>query len=149
MARKRFDEMPCSIAQTLNLVGDWWTLLIIRDAFFGARRFAEFETRLGIAKNILANRLSQLVDNGIMRKVDIGQTGTHYAYELTEKGRDLFPVLTALRQWGDKWVYGEGCAPMDVIERKSGRPLARMLPLGADGEPVALGALEIRLKEKS
>src|SRR4029450_13979353 len=89
MGRKRFDGMNCGIAQALEQFGDWWTLLIVRDAFFGARRFGDFETSLGIAKNILSDRLQRLVEHGIFSKTDVGESGARFEYRLTEKGEAL------------------------------------------------------------
>ena len=106
MARKRFDDSSCSVARALNEVGDWWSLLIVLHAMYGTRRFVDFQQELGIAKNILCDRLARLVDNEVLRKVDVGEHGSRFEYRLTEKGRDLFPVVIALRQWGDKWNRG-------------------------------------------
>src|SRR5690554_6072349 len=103
MARKRFDDSNCSVARALNQVGDWWSLLIVLHAMYGTRRFVDFQQELGIAKNILCDRLARLVENGVLKKVDVGEHGSRFEYRLTEKGRDLFPVVIALRQWGDKW----------------------------------------------
>lgn len=133
MSRKRFDEMPCSIARTLDLVGDWWTLLIVREAFLGIRRFADFRDNLGIARNILADRLAKLVADGILTKTPTPGPGRGHDYRLTEKGRDLWTVLTALRLWGDKWVYGEGSEPLLVKDRERDAVVAKLVPADADG----------------
>ncbi|HKE11579.1 MAG TPA: helix-turn-helix domain-containing protein, partial [Myxococcota bacterium] len=105
MGRKRFSEMNCGIAQALEVLGDWWTLLIVRDAFFGAHRFGDFERSLGIAKNVLSARLQHLVDHGVFELADVGSEGQRFEYRLTEKGEALLPVLTALREWSDGWVF--------------------------------------------
>ena len=126
MGRKRFDEMNCGIAQALEGRGDWWTLLIVRDAFFGVRRFSDFEASLGIAKNILATRLQHLVLHGILAKVDVGESGQRFEYRLTEKGEALLPVLTALREWSDDWVFGRGNEPIIVKDRRTNRRLPRL-----------------------
>jgi DNA-binding HxlR family transcriptional regulator len=133
MSRKRFDTMPCSIARALDLVGDWWTLLIIRDAFLGVRRFADFRDNLGIARNILSDRLHKLVAEGILTKLPKADEDRGYEYRLTEKGKDLWPVLTALRLWGDKWIYGAGKEPVIVRDRDRGRVVTQLLPADADG----------------
>jgi DNA-binding HxlR family transcriptional regulator len=101
MSRKRFDQMNCGIAQALEAFGDWWTLLIVRDAFFGARRFGDFQRSLGIAKNILSARLAHLVEHGIFERVDVGSDGERFEYRLTAKGEALLTVLTVLREWSD------------------------------------------------
>jgi DNA-binding HxlR family transcriptional regulator len=136
MSRKRFHGMPCSIAQTLDLIGDWWTLLVIREAFLGVRRFADFRDHLGIARNILSNRLQRLVDGGILSKQPKAPPERGDEYRLTEKGRDLWGVLTALRLWGDKWVYGPGHEPLIVRDRVRGTVVAQLLPADAKGRPL-------------
>jgi len=128
--------MPCSIARTLDLVGDWWTLLIVREAFLGVRHFADFRDHLGIARNILADRLRRLVANGIFSAEPKTAPGRGYEYRLTEKGRDLWAVLTALRLWGDKWVYGRGKEPLIVRARDGGAAVRQLLPADAAGRPL-------------
>ena len=128
MSRKRFDGMPCSIARALDLVGDWWTLLIIREAFLGIRRFADYRDHLGIARNILADRLRKLVAEGILTKQPKTAPERGHEYRLTEKGRDLWPVLTALRLWGDKWIYGPGKEPLLVRDRDETARIERGIP---------------------
>jgi DNA-binding HxlR family transcriptional regulator len=136
VARKRFDAMPCSIARTLDLVGDWWTLLIVREAFLGVRRFAGFRDHLGIARNILANRLRKLVAHGILSEEPKAAPGRGFEYRLTEKGRDLWAVLTALRLWGDRWIYGRGKEPLIVRARDGGAIVRHLLPADAHGRPL-------------
>ncbi|MFT4569704.1 MAG: DNA-binding HxlR family transcriptional regulator [Hyphomicrobiaceae bacterium] len=137
MSRRRFDDMDCSVAQTLDVVGDWWTLLIVREAMFGTRRFADFQRNLGIAKNILATRLRDLVDAQILERNDLTESGTRAEYRLTERGKDLRNVLNALREWGDKWVYGPDNEPLVFVDRKSGKRVAGLALLGSDGHPIA------------
>ncbi|MCP5059809.1 MAG: helix-turn-helix transcriptional regulator [bacterium] len=136
MSRKRFDHINCGVAQTLDQLGDWWTLLIVRDAFLGATRFHHFESNLGIAKNILANRLSRLVENGVFTKERLDEPGQRFEYELTQKGRDLWLVLTAMRLWGDKWVFGEANVPAKFRERGTGREVAGLIAVDAKGVPL-------------
>lgn len=131
MSRKRFDGMPCSIARALDMVGDWWTLLIIREAFLGVTRFADFRDHLGIARNILSDRLQKLVAEDILAKEAKEPRG--FEYRLTAKGRDLWGVLTALRLWGDKWIYGAGKEPLIVRDRDRGAVVAQLLPADAEG----------------
>ncbi len=141
MGRTRFDEMNCGVAQALEALGDWWTLLIVRDAFFGARRFGEFERSLGIAKNILSVRLQHLVEHDIFQRVDVGSSGERFEYQLTEKGEALLPVLTALREWSDEWVFGRGNEPLILRERKTGRRIPRMRVTNRDGVVLTSGDL--------
>ena len=121
------------------------TLLVIREAFTGARRFADFEQNLGISKNVLAQRLAHLVANGVFERVDVGRHGIHYEYALAPRGRDLATVMTALRQWGDRWVFGEGHEPLVVRDRRTGRPIPPLRIRGDDGEPLSARDMEIVL----
>ncbi|HEY8155129.1 MAG TPA: helix-turn-helix domain-containing protein [Myxococcota bacterium] len=136
MGRKRFQHMNCGVAQALEALGDWWTLLIVRDAFFGARRFGDFEKSLGISKNILSDRLQRLTEHGIFLKVDVGETGERFEYRLSEKGEALLPLLTALRDWSDEWIFGRGHEPVIVKDRRSRRRIPRMRVTDADGRPL-------------
>jgi len=97
MQRTSFEDMTCSVAQTLDMVGEWWSLLIVRDAFLGVTRFDDFQARLGISRNILTRRLNHLVDNGILKRVPYQDHPPRSEYRLTDKGRDLWHVVTAMR----------------------------------------------------
>jgi len=136
MRRKRFDQMNCGVAQALEAFGDWWTLLIVRDAFFGARRFGDFQRSLGIAKNILSTRLAHLVEHGVFERVDVGSEGERRGYRLTAKGEALLTVLTAMREWSDEWVFGRGNEPVIVRDRRTGRRIAKLRVADADGVPL-------------
>ncbi|MBQ0745748.1 MAG: helix-turn-helix transcriptional regulator [Marinobacter sp.] len=138
MARKRFDDSNCSVARALNQVGDWWSLLIVLHAMYGTRRFVDFQQELGIAKNILCDRLARLVDNGVLKKVEVGEHGSRFEYRLSEKGRDLFPVVIALRQWGDKWNPAPDEAPLDLRDRATGQPVQTVQVLNAKGETITV-----------
>lgn len=135
--RHRFTRDNCSIARSLEVIGDWWTLLIIREAMLGTRRFADFAAQLPIARNILTRRLAHLVEGGVMARVDAGTHGTRYEYELTPMGKDLTTLMTALRQWGDRWVFGEGHEPLLVLDRRTGRPIPRLRITDETGAPLA------------
>lgn len=102
--RTRFTDMDCSIARSLDAVGRSWTLLIVRDAYFGVRRFEDFQGRLGIARNVLAARLRALVEADVLQRRRYQERPPRYEYRLTEKGRELLPVLLALKDWGDRWA---------------------------------------------
>jgi DNA-binding HxlR family transcriptional regulator len=140
------DPQPadCPIARSLEVLGDAWSLLVIREAFFGTRRFADFEANLGISKNVLSHRLSHLVEHGVLERVDAGQHGTRYEYQLTRQGKDLVTVMTALRQWGDRWLVGAGNEALLVIDRRTGQPIPRLRLLGEDGARLRAQDLEIR-----
>jgi DNA-binding HxlR family transcriptional regulator len=107
MKRERLAEMECSVARTLAHVGDGWTVLVLRDAFYGVRRFDDFQRDLGVARNILTDRLSRLVGDGLLERRRYQERPPRYEYVLTEKGRDLLPVLLSLMRWGDRWAADE------------------------------------------
>ncbi len=131
MKHTSFENMNCSLAQTLQIVGERWSLLIIRDASFGIHRFDEFQKSLGIARNVLTNRLKQLTVEGILEKIP-GPKG-RMEYRLTAKGWDLQPTLLSLTQWGDKYMpHAEG-KRLIFVDRKSGRAIQRMAVRSFDG----------------
>jgi DNA-binding HxlR family transcriptional regulator len=119
MERKRFTGVHCSLAQCLEVVGEWWSLLIVRDAFLGIKRFDQFQERLGISRNILNQRLASMVEHGVFEKVQYSERPPRYEYVLTPKGRDLWPVLTAIRQWGDEHAAPQG-PPMLMVHKDCG-----------------------------
>ncbi|MEM7159634.1 MAG: helix-turn-helix domain-containing protein [Myxococcota bacterium] len=145
MAKKADVNAFCGVAQALMRMGDTWTLLIVRDAFFGMKRFSEFEKSLGISKNILAARLRKLVDFDIFERRRLEEPGQRYEYTLTKKGRDLWVVLTAMRLWSDKWVFGEENAPLVAIDTATGKRVAKVIAADADGNPVDPARLRWRL----
>jgi DNA-binding HxlR family transcriptional regulator len=114
--RKSFADMHCSVAQCLEVVGEWWSMLIVRDAFLGVTRFDEFQQRLGISRNILNLRLAHLVEHGVLRKRLYSERPPRYEYRLSAKGRELWPVLTAMRQWGDTFAAPDG-PPLEVVHQ--------------------------------
>jgi DNA-binding HxlR family transcriptional regulator len=124
-----YDGQNCSIARALEVVGERWTLLIVRDAFLGVRKFEEFQESLGIARNVLTDRLNRLVDEEILERVPYSER--RYEYRLTKKGRDLDIALAGLRQWGDKYISEK---PPTVLRRKSDkkRVIAALVPRGTD-----------------
>ena len=144
MGRKRFDQMDCSVAQALDVLGDWWTLLIVRDAFMGSKRFGEFESSQGIAKNVLTDRLGQLVEHGIFERVPTSPQQRRCEYRLTDKGHALLPVITSLRQWADRWIYGEGEEPMVVVDRELGEPVQQLTLTSRDGRPLRSSDLRVQ-----
>jgi DNA-binding HxlR family transcriptional regulator len=121
MKRTSFADMHCSIARTLEVIGEWWTLLILRDAFFGVRRFDDFQRDLGIARNILTDRLNTLVDHGILERCRYQEHPARDEYHLTEKGLDLHPVLLSLLGWGDRWTAGAEGPPLLLEHENCGR----------------------------
>jgi DNA-binding HxlR family transcriptional regulator len=138
MARKRFDDSNCSVARALDEVGDWWSLLVVLHAMYGTRRFVDFQKELGIARNILCDRLARLVDNQVLKKVEAGEHGSRFEYRLTEKGRDLFPIVVALRQWGDKWNPAPEQPTLDLRDRETLRSIRPVAVQDADGKPLTV-----------
>ena len=110
------EEEPCSLARTIGVIGDRWTLLILRDAFLGTRRFDDFQRNLGVARNILQSRLERLVDEGVLRRERYQERPERFEYRLTRKGVDLWPILVALLKWGDKYAAPNG--PPVVLRHK-------------------------------
>jgi DNA-binding HxlR family transcriptional regulator len=141
MERKSFADMHCSVAQCLEVVGEWWSMLIIRDVFLGVCRFDEFQERLGISRNILQQRLSGLVDAGVLVKVPYSDHPPRFDYRLTDKGRDLWPVLTTMRQWGDKYAAPAG-APIQVTHKACGEITEAVLVCSSCGE--VMGPRDVR-----
>ncbi len=127
----------CSIAAALESVGERWSFLILRGAFNGLRHFEEFQTNLGIARNILSNRLGRLVEHGILRRDPDPADRRKVTYRLTDKGRDLLPVLLSLRQWGERWISGKPSNPV-LVDRYSRQPIAPMAVRAGDGRPLSL-----------
>jgi DNA-binding HxlR family transcriptional regulator len=131
----------CSIAAALGLIGERWSFLILRGAFNGLHHFEEYQSTLGIARNILSNRLARMVEGGILARDPDPSDRRKISYRLTEKGRDLLPVLLSLRQWGQKWVSEEPSNPV-LVDRVSRQPIADILPRAADGRVLKLSDME-------
>lgn len=123
MRRTRFDTWPCSIARTVDLAGDWWTPLVMREAFYGARRFEEFQQRLGLSRNVLAQRLDRLVGEDMLERVPYQEHPVRHEYRLTDKGRDFFTVLAAMIRWGDRWLSDPSGPPIELRDRTTGLPV--------------------------
>ncbi len=136
MQRTSFAEMHCSIGQSLERVGEWWTLLIVRDLHLGLHRFDDIAENLGISRNLLTRRLETLVDDGIVERRAYRDRPPRYEYHLTAAGRDLVPVLLALMAWGDKWVTPPGGPPVRVIHDDCGAEFTPQVCCSACHEPV-------------
>jgi DNA-binding HxlR family transcriptional regulator len=130
-------KLNCSLAGALSIVGDWWSLLIVRDALLGVRRFVEFRQSLGLARNILADRLRRLVDDGVLLREG---SERRPLYRLSDKGRDLAPAVVALTQWGDRWV---SAAPPVLVTDAVGRAVE---PVGITAAGRALGPGDLRFQ---
>ncbi len=124
----------CSVKRALDVVGEKWTLLVLREAFYGARRFDQFHSRLGCPRQVLTDRLGTLVAAGVLRREPYQEPGQRerHEYRLTEKGRDLLPAVIALMQWGDTWEADAAGPPVEVVHRDCGHPVELILRCRSD-----------------
>ena len=136
MRWEELDREPCSLARTLSVIGDRWTLLVIRDCFLGVRRFENFEARLGIARHVLADRLKKLTEAGVLTKVPYQERPRREEYRLTEKGLALYPVLLAALDWGDTYMSGEEGPPLLRRHRSCGHVAHGVTVCSECGEPL-------------
>ncbi|MGH8571022.1 MAG: winged helix-turn-helix transcriptional regulator [Gammaproteobacteria bacterium] len=142
--RKSLNDEPCPVARSVDVVGDRWSLLIVRDAFDGMRRFGDFQRSLGVARNILSDRLRKLVEAGIL-ETQAASDGTAYQeYVLTAKGESLFPVVVALRQWGEQHLFQRGELHSRLIDKGTGKPVPFMSSHANDGRPLSSRQTEVR-----
>jgi DNA-binding HxlR family transcriptional regulator len=144
--RTSMEHAECPIARSLDAIGDWWSLLIVREALFDRRRFGEFQKSLGLAKNILTVRLRALVDRGILATAPASDGSAYQEYVLTPKGRGLFPVLVALRQWSEEFDETPEEIATIMVDRQSGRPVKKLELHARDGR--LLGAGDTALKAR-
>jgi DNA-binding HxlR family transcriptional regulator len=138
MRRTSLADFRCSVARTVDVIAEWWTPLIIRDAFYGRTRFEEFQASLGLARNVLAARLGRLVDEGIFERQRYQERPPRDQYVLTEKGRDLFPIIAAMLAWGDRWNAGEAGPPLLLVHHACGEPGHLRATCDQCGEPFGL-----------
>jgi DNA-binding HxlR family transcriptional regulator len=131
--RKSLADSPCPVARALDIVGERWALLIVRDAFDGVRRFGEFQESLDIARNILTDRLRVLVEAGVLDVVPASDGSAYQEYVLTPKGEALFPVIVTLRQWGEANLFARGEKHSQLIDRASGKPVPKLILRGGNG----------------
>jgi DNA-binding HxlR family transcriptional regulator len=141
--RFRYGSANCSIGRTLGVVGEKWTLLVLREAFYGVRRFDDFHAVLGCARNLLAARLKTLVAHGLLERVEYqdDRGRGRYEYRMTDKGRDLFPAVAALMQWGDRWTADEAGPAVRLTHRDCGEPVS--VQLTCDGGHARLDARDV------
>lgn len=131
--RTSLESADCPIARSLDAIGDWWSLLIIRDALMGRRRFGEFQKSLGLAKNILTVRLRTLVDQGILQTAPASDGSAYQEYVLTPKGRGTFPILVALRQWSEEFDERPSEIGTILVDREKGKPVRKLELRSQDG----------------
>jgi DNA-binding HxlR family transcriptional regulator len=144
--RTSFEDDDCPIARSLDAIGDWWSMLIIRDALLGSRRFGEFQKSLGLARNILATRLRTLLDQGILTLAPASDGSAYQEYLLTPKGRGVFPILVALRQWSEEFDdHPEDIATI-LVDKENGRPVRKLELYSQDGR--LLRAADTALKPR-
>lgn len=134
MRRTRFDDWDCPIARTVDILGDWWTPMVLRSAFLGARRFEQFADMLGIPRNVLTERLARLCDEGIFEKVAYQDRPVRHEYRLTEKGDALYPVFVSLHRWGNDWLDWDDGSPAHLADRGTGEVLEPVLVDQRTGE---------------
>ena len=142
--RTSLENDDCPVARSLDALGDWWSLLIIRDALLGIRRFSEFQKSIGLAKNILTARLRTLVDRGILKTAPASDGSAYQEYVLTPKGRGVFPVLVALRQWSEEFSWENGGFKTLLVDRSKGRPVRKLEIRAEDGRLLADGDTELK-----
>ena len=136
MKRRSLQGDSCPIARSLDTIGDWWSLLIVREALMGKRRFSDFQKSLGLAKNILSTRLRKLVADGVMELVPASDGSAYQEYLLTDKGRDLLVILAALRQWGERHLFLPGECNNFLVDIERGEKIAPLRLLAKDGRAV-------------
>ncbi len=146
MRRTRFDDWPCPIARTTDLLGDWWTPLVLRQAFFGQRRFDEIQEALGIPRAVLTDRLGRLVDEGMLVKRAYQERPVRYEYRLTDQGRDFWGVLAAMWRFGEDWLFRDDPEgqQLELVDRESGAPVEPIVVDRTTGEPLDVRRIGVR-----
>jgi DNA-binding HxlR family transcriptional regulator len=142
--RTRFDRSPCPIARATDLVGDWWTPLVLREAFFGRQRFEDIQRALGLPRAVLAKRLERLVAEGLMAKAPYSERPLRHEYHLTEKGRAFLDVLAAMWRWGSDWLWGEKGPPVALVDPETGREVRPVVIDEHTGERLDFRRLRVR-----
>jgi DNA-binding HxlR family transcriptional regulator len=137
-------KMDCTIARTLAVVGDRWTLLVLRDAFLGTRRFEQFQASLGVSRHRLADRLGKLVKHGVLRRERYQERPPRFEYRLTEKGLDLYAVVVSIAGWGDRYMAGKKGPPVERVHRTCGHAATLRLTCEHCGDPVTARDMRVR-----
>jgi DNA-binding HxlR family transcriptional regulator len=144
MRRTDTSRWPCTIARAADVLGDHWNLLIVRQACLGTRRFDEFQAALGIGRNILSQRLSGLVDEGLLTRVEYEESRPRYEYRLTDKGREVYPILAAMATWGERWLTGPEGTPLILHHTSCGHDMRAVIICSECREPI--DAKEVKAK---
>lgn len=142
--RQPLNAEPCPVARSVDVMGDRWSLLIVRDAFDGMRRFSDFQRSLGVARNILSDRLKKLVDAGILQTEAAAEGSAYQAYVLTPRGESLFPVVLALRQWGESQLFAPGEAHSLLLDKRTGQPVPPLRVLDVQGQELQPAQTQVR-----
>ncbi|MGY8525414.1 winged helix-turn-helix transcriptional regulator [Paracidovorax citrulli] len=142
--RNSTDDRTCPVARSVDLIGDRWSLLIVRDAFDGMHRFGDFQRSLGVARNILSDRLGRLTEAGILETRPASDGTAYHEYVLTARGRELFPVVVALRQWGEHHLFSRGERHSRLVDTRTGKPVAFMTPRDSIGNALRPDDTEVR-----
>jgi DNA-binding HxlR family transcriptional regulator len=143
MQRRCLEGNTCPVARSLDSIGDWWTLLIVRDAMLGIRRFSDFQRSLGLARNVLSARLKKMVADGVMTMAPAADGTSYQEYQLTEKGEALLPVLVAMRQWGERFLFAPREPHSELVDRASRKALEKMRVRNIDGQERGVADLEL------
>jgi DNA-binding HxlR family transcriptional regulator len=142
--RTPFADWPCSVARTVDILGDWWTPLVLRESYLGVRRFDDFQHRLGIGRNILTQRLGRLVDEGLLARRPYQERPLRHEYVLTDKGRDFYPVMAAITRWGDAWLDGGEGPPVILHHTRCDHDMHAEVVCSECGEPIEVREVRAR-----
>jgi len=142
--RTPFADWPCSVARTVDILGDWWTPLVLRESYLGVRRFDDFQHRLGIGRNILTQRLGRLVDEGLLARRPYQERPLRHEYVLTDKGRDFYPVMAAITRWGDAWLDGGEGPPVILHHTGCDHDMHAEVVCSECGEPIEVREVRAR-----
>lgn len=146
MERKSWADAGCPMLRTIDLVGEWGSLLILREAFGGTTRFDDFQKRLGISRNLLTTRLKKLVDGGVLERRPVVAEAKRHEYVLTEMGQDLFPMIVVMRQWGDRWLFTPDTVPADMTDGRDGSSVAPIEVRSVTGHRLSVEDLVLKLR---
>jgi DNA-binding HxlR family transcriptional regulator len=149
MEKKSWANADCPIARAVDLLGEWGSLLIVREAFGGTTRFDAFQKRLGISRNLLTTRLNKLVDGGVLKRCPIATDAKRQEYVLTEMGEDLLTLVVAMRQWGDRWLFTPDTVPADLIDGRDGALVSPLEVRSATGRPLTLADIRLKRRRRS
>lgn len=151
MVKNNFVEKRCSIARTLDVIGDWWSLLIVRDLLLarGKARFEDLREGLGISRNVLTERLRKLTDNDVICKVPVQEGGRRQEYQLTKKGWELLPLVVAMAQWGDRWRDDPENIALQIMDKETRQPVMPVKVRSADGRDLEITDLYVRILHES